>query len=167
MICLQLSLIIIHVKYQTSYTYQSCPIALLMIKLIQMYLLCLRVCCKWRSTTCLHSYIPIYSKLMLLNNFTIHVAHWITPYSTYLFRVKTGNNVSEFIHSKCIMLSYYSSPKHKRVCFLDIWYTSVHINLEHGLAILTESFSPLRSILHNLPCWNPKQKCVTSHAIPF
>ena len=26
-------------------------------------------------------------------------------------------------------------------------FTSVHSNLEHGLAILTESFSPLRSVL--------------------
>ena len=26
---------------------------------------------------------------------------------------KTGNNVSEFTHSNCITLSYYSSPKHK------------------------------------------------------
>ena len=46
-------------------------------------------------------------------------------------------------------------------------FTSVHSNLEHRLAILTESFSPLRSVLHNLPCWSPKQKCVTSHAISF
>ena len=37
-------------------------------------------------------------------------------------------------------------------------FTSVHSNLEHGLAILTESFSPLRSVLHNLSCWSPKQK---------
>ena len=29
-------------------------------------------------------------------------------------------------------------------------FTSVHSNLEHGLAILTESFSLLRSVLHNL-----------------
>ena len=36
--------------------------------------------------------------------------------------------------------------------------TSVHSNLEHGLAILTESFSPLRSVLHSLSCWSPKQK---------
>ena len=46
-------------------------------------------------------------------------------------------------------------------------FTSVIINLEHGLAILTESFSPLRSVLHNLSCWSPKQKCTLSHAIPF
>ena len=34
-----------------------------------------------------------------------------------------------------------------RVWFLNIWntsLTSVHSNLEHGLAILTESFSPLK-----------------------
>ena len=37
-------------------------------------------------------------------------------------------------------------------------FTSVHSNLEHRLAILTESFSPLRSVLHNLSCWSPKQK---------
>ena len=33
-----------------------------------------------------------------------------------------------------------------RVQFIDIWYTSltsVHYNLEHGLAIVTQSFSPL------------------------
>ena len=46
-------------------------------------------------------------------------------------------------------------------------FTSVIINLEHGLAILTESFSPLRSVLHNLSCWSPKQKCTLSYAIPF
>ena len=46
-------------------------------------------------------------------------------------------------------------------------FTSVHSNLEHGLAILTESFSPLRSVLHNLSCWSPKQKCMLSYMIPF
>ena len=33
-----------------------------------------------------------------------------------------------------------------RVCFIDIWYTSltsVHYNLEYALAIVTKSFSPL------------------------
>ena len=46
-------------------------------------------------------------------------------------------------------------------------FTSVHSNLEHGLVILTESFSPLRSVLHNLSCWSLKQKCTLSYAIPF
>ena len=81
---------------------------------------------------------------------------------------KTGNNVSKFTHSNYITLSYYSSPN-TRVWFLNIWYTSlisVHSILEHGLAILTESFSSLRSVLHNLSCWSPKQKStsiVTQH----
>ena len=30
--------------------------------------------------------------------------------------------------------------------------TSVHKNLEHRLVTLRERFSPLRSVLHNLPC---------------
>ena len=30
--------------------------------------------------------------------------------------------------------------------------TSVRKNLEHWLVILRERFSPLRSVLHNLPC---------------
>ena len=71
------------------------------------------------------------------------------------FWPKTGNNVSEFTHTNWITLSYYSSPKHKESAsyMLDpIPFTSVHNNLERGLAILTESFSPLRSILHNLSC---------------
>ena len=69
----------------------------------------------------------------------------------YQFQAKTNNNVSEFMHSNWIMPSYYSSPKHKKnVC--DTSLTSVHSNLEHRLAILTESFSPLKSELHNLPC---------------
>ena len=40
-----------------------------------------------------------------------YVTRWIVI--TYLIHaVKTSNNVSEFMHSNCIMLSYYSSPKH-------------------------------------------------------
>ena len=54
-----------------------------------------------------------------------------------------------------------------RVWFLNVSLTSVHSNLEHGLAILTESFSPLRSVSHHLSCWSPKQKCALSYAIPF
>ena len=50
---------------------------------------------------------------------------------------------------------------HTRVWFLNIQYTSltsVHSTLEHGLVILTESFSPLKSELHNLLCWSPNQR---------
>ena len=110
----------------------------------------------WMSTTCLHSHISIYSNLTLIPN--IQITFLLTQCSIHGY--KTGNDVSEFIHSNWITLSYYSSPKHKSL-ILNIQYicfTSVHSNSEHGLAILTESFSPLRSVLHNLPCWSPKQK---------
>ena len=83
---------------------------------------------------------------------------WMTLCPIYQFWAKTSNNVSEFTHSNWIMPSYYSSPKHKRVCSPNASLTSVHSNLKHWLAILTECFSPLRSVLHNLPCWSPKQK---------
>ena len=49
---------------------------------------------------------------------------------------------------------------HTWVWFLNASFTSVHSNLEYGLALLTESFSPLRSVLHNLSCWSPKQKWI-------
>ena len=35
---------------------------------------------------------------------------------------------------------------------LNVSLTSVRKNLEHRLVTLTESFSPLESELHNLPC---------------
>ena len=38
-------------------------------------------------------------------------------------------------------------------------FTSVVNNLEHGLAILTESFSPLRSIFHNVSTRFPFIPC--------
>ena len=40
---------------------------------------------------------------------------------------------ASFTHSNWITLSYSSSPKHKRVCFLNVSLTSVCNNLEHGL----------------------------------
>ena len=61
---------------------------------------------------------------------------------------------------------FCSNPKDKSQ-LLNVSVTSVHSNLEYGLAILTGSFSPLRSVLHNLSCWSPKQKCTLSYVIPF
>ena len=82
----------------------------------------------------------------------------MTPGTIHKYGANIGNNVSEFTHSNWITLSYYSSPKHKESASVNASLTSVHSNLEHGLAILTESFSPLRSVLQNLPCLSPKQK---------
>ena len=36
---------------------------------------------------------------------------WMTLCPIYQFQAKTSNNVSEFMHSNWITLSYYSSPK--------------------------------------------------------
>ena len=55
-----------------------------------------------KSTTCLHSYISIYSKICIMFPLTLCTIH----------EYKAGNGVSEFTHSNCITLSYYSSPKH-------------------------------------------------------
>ena len=101
------------------------------------------------------SFIPTWYYLVIQNTYITFLLAQCTSHE-----YKTGNDVSEFTHSNWILLSYYSSPN-TRVWFLNIWYTSltsVHSNLEHGLAILTKTFSPLRSVLHNLSCWSPKQK---------
>ena len=59
----------------------------------------------------------------------------LTPCINY--RAKFGNNVSEFTYSNWITQSYYSSPLHRYLIHFSDY------DLEHGLAIVTESFSPL------------------------
>ena len=71
-----------------------------------------------------------------------HILHSIDS----LYNLQSKSLVTtEFMHSNWITLSYYSSPKHKSLLhrFWCASLTSVHNNLEHGLAIVTESFSPL------------------------
>ena len=75
--------------------------------------------------------------------------------------------MSVSLHIQTVLCCLIIQVLNTRVWFLNDSLTSVHSNLEHGLAILTESFSPLRSVLHNLSCWSPKQKCTLSYAIPF
>ena len=111
--------------------------------------------CQWLVYTHTFPFIPTWYYLVIANTC---ITFPLTQYTIHEY--KTGNNDSEFTHSNWITLSYYSSPN-TRAWFLNIWYTSltsVHSNLEHELAMLTESFSPFRSILHNLSCWNLKQK---------
>ena len=60
--------------------------------------------------------------------------------------------MSASLHTQTVLHCLIIQVLHTRVCFCNIQYTSltsVHSNLEHGLVILTESFSPLRSVLHN------------------
>ena len=53
------------------------------------------------------------SNLILFNNskYMYHVEWLFVPFTNS--KPKTSNNVSEFMHSNWIMLSYYSSPKHR------------------------------------------------------
>ena len=60
--------------------------------------------------THMHPFIPTWSCLMIPN--TCITSEWLFVH-VYQFQAKTGNNVSEFMHSNWIMPSYYSSPKHK------------------------------------------------------
>ena len=66
------------------------------------------------SMTYLHSYIPIYSNLILFNDYNdskICIRFPLTLGTIHEY--KNGNDVNEFMHSNWITLSYYSSPKHK------------------------------------------------------
>ena len=51
--------------------------------------------------------------------------------------------------------------------FDTLLFTSVHSNLEHRFVILTESFSPLVSELHNPLRRHPNEKCALTYATPF
>ena len=78
--------------------------------------------------------------------------------------------LSVSLHTQLDYAVHYSSPKHKSLfpkCLIHFSYTSVHSNLEHGFVILTESFSPLWSELHNPFCRHPNEKCVLTYATPF
>ena len=73
---------------------------------------------------------------------------------------KTGNNISKFIHSNWTTQSYTVS---------SVWctsLTSVHYNLEHGLAILTESFSPLNLNYTTTLSESELKVMLQSHTIP-
>ena len=54
----------------------------------------------------------------------------MTLHPKYEYRAKTGNNVSEFVHSNWMTKSYYSSSKHKSllpkylICF-PLLYTVI------------------------------------------
>ena len=65
----------------------------------------------WMSMTCLHSH---YYNLILFND--SNDSKYVSPSIDSLYEILSqdnGNNISEFMQSNCIMVSYYSSPKHK------------------------------------------------------
>ena len=112
--------------------------------------------------TCLHSHISIYSKIWysliipMIPQYLLRFC-WLGAQfmNTRLAMMSASLRTQTALH--CLIIQVL----HTRVWFLNNHYTSltsVHSNLEHGLAIITESFSPLRSVLHNLSFWSPNQK---------
>ena len=114
-------------------------------------------CWCWnKSPQWFYTHTSIYSKLILLmvpNADNFHLTHYT------IYRAKTGNTVSEFMHSNWITLSTIW-VLNTRVCFPKCL-------IEHGLVTLTESFSPLKSESHSPLCWHPNEKWTLNHAIPF
>ena len=102
-------------------------------------------CDSLSSTTCLHVHTLIYSKY----DISKYILHFCQPNAP-------------FMNTRLVMMSASSRTQTGLRCLiiqvLNASLTSAHCNLERGLAILTESFSPLRSVLHNLSCWSPNQK---------
>ena len=118
------------------------------------------------STTCLHSHITIYSNLILFND-SKHELHSINFLSNLQSKrlVTTSASLCSQTGLHCLIIQVLNT----RVCFIDIWcasLTSVHYNLEHGLAIVTESFSPLDldNTTSLIKVWIRSD--MTSHAIP-
>ena len=112
--------------------------------------------CDWlMSTTCLHSYISIYSQLTL----DIHVAN----------KEQRLVTMSTSLHTQTGLPNLTSEILNTRAWFLDLWYTSftsVHYNLEYGLAIIAESFSLLNLNHTNYLFKFQISSDRTSHTIP-
>ena len=104
-------------------------------------------------------YTHIFSFIPTWHYFQIHVSHfhWLNAQfmNTRLVTMSANLHTQTALH--CLIIQVLNT----RVWFLNHQYTSltsVHSNLEHRLTTLTESFSPLKSVLHNHPCWSPNQK---------
>ena len=74
------------------------------------------------------SHIPIYSNLILINDSNDSKTCIIFNWPFVWIRAKSCNTISEFTHSNWIMLSHYSSPKHKESCVLH-WTKPVYTGL--------------------------------------
>ena len=106
-----------------------------------------------KSTTCLHFHTFIYSKYDVVKRFPITSITLNYSLSNLILSSQRLVTMSVSLRTQTVLHCLILQVLNIRVCFqmLDTMpFTSVHSNLEHGLAILTESFSPLRSVLHNL-----------------
>ena len=112
-----------------------------------------------------YTHTPIYSNLVLFTDAKYEL-HSID--SLYKLQSKRLVTTSVSLQTQTELLYLTSQILNTRVWFLDIWYspfTSIQQNLEHGLATITKSFSPL-----NLNYTTPLSKSeleVTWQAILF
>ena len=114
--------------------------------------------CQWLVYTHTFPFIPTwyYFRIPMIPKYVL-CSHWLYAQfmNTRLVMMSVSLCTQTELHCHIIQVL------NTRVWFLNIWYTSltpVHSNLEHQFTILTESFSPLKSALHNLSCWSPNQK---------
>ena len=96
-----------------------------------------------------------------------HISHSIDSLSKLQSKRLVATSASLHIQTglHCLIIHVLNT----RACFRDIWCTSlssVHCNLECGLAIVTESFSPLDLVHITLFVKVPIRSEVTNHAIP-
>ena len=116
--------------------------------------------------TCLHSYIPIYSKLILLTD-SKHEPHFHD--SMHKLQSKRLVTTSLSFHTQTGLHHLTIQVLNTRVHFIDIQctsLTSVHYNLEHRLEIITESFSPLNLNYTTFLVKAQIRSDMTSHAMP-
>ena len=105
------------------------------------------------STICLHSYIHL---------FTIDS-------SVHKLQSQRLVTMSASLRTQTGLPNLTIQVLSTRVCFINIWCTSlnsVHYNLEHGLAIINESVSPLNLNYTASVVKVQIRSDITSHAIP-
>ena len=116
-----------------------------------------------QSPQCVNTHASIYSNLILFNRFPHTYFTLNNSFSNIIIPSQRLVTMSASLRTqtllRCLIIQVLNIKSLLPKCLIQSPFTSVHSNLEHGLAILTESFSPLRSVLHNLSCWSPKQKC--------
>ena len=103
----------------------------------------------------MHPFIPT---MLLLKGFPIHISHLNNSLSKILIPSQRFVTMSVSLCTRTVLHCLIIQVLNIKSLFPKYFSHFCNHNLEHGLAILTESFSPLRSSLHNLSCWSPKQK---------
>ena len=138
----------------------------------------LRVNVTYESCTYLSfAFIEIFRFIHIKSNKYLHIQSFIyllIPNICWLF-IQIMNTEERLVTMSVSLYTQTGWPNltiqvlNTKVWFLNIWYTSltsVYGNLEHALAILTESFSPLKSEYTASLVEIQIRSNMTSHAIP-